>query len=61
VVAVGGTSLKLKTNGALLTLIDGMPSEMVAGLACPAGPLGLRPELPRLCSMTLSCCLGSVQ
>lgn len=33
------TGLVSGAEHSLLTLIDGLPSEMVAGLACPAGSL----------------------
>ena len=39
VLFVNHTGLVSGAEHSLLTLIDGMPSEMVAGLACPAGPL----------------------
>ena len=39
VLFVNHTGLVSGAEHSLLTLIDGMPSELVAGLACPAGPL----------------------
>ena len=39
VLFVNHTGLVSGAERSLLTLIDGMPSERVAGLACPAGPL----------------------
>jgi hypothetical protein len=36
---VNHTGLASGAEHSLLALIDGMPSEMVAWLACPAGPL----------------------
>ena len=39
VLFVNHTGLVSGAEHSLLTLIDGLPSEVVGGLACPAGPL----------------------
>jgi hypothetical protein len=39
VLFVNHTGIVSGAEHSLLTLIGGLPSEVVAGLACPAGPL----------------------